>query len=241
MERHAVTFAVRPGTEQQAQRILNGYPRPDTEIEAGARLLGTSVFFWRNQVVRVIDVEGPLPVIMRHLVAQPAIAETEAALNPLLAEPRQLGDPAAMRAFFGRAMMTQVIHRVTDPDLLPSAGARSKVALRYPVRAGRGPQLAEVLAGGRSLPVGSPSRTVLASTTVFQHGDLVLRVAEFVGDIEEAGAHLGRTVIGAPTTAELNALLEPGWDLTTEAGFRRFFTQQQLLLVTDRRAEEAAR
>lgn len=241
MERHAVTFAVRPGTEQQAQRILSGYPRPETEIGAGARLLGTSVFFWRNQVVRVIDVDGPLPVIMRHLAAQPAIEETEAALNPLLAEPRQLGDPAAMRAFFASAMMTRVIHRVTDPDLLPSDGARSKVALRYPVREGRGPELAEVLAGARSLPVGSPSRTVLASTTVFQHGDLVLRVAEFVGDIAEAGAHLGRTVIGAPTTAELNVLLEPGWDLTTEAGFRRFFTEQRLTLVTDRQAEEVAR
>jgi hypothetical protein len=220
--------------------VLSRYPRPETEIGDGARLLGTSVFFWRSQVLRVIDVDGPLPVVFRHLAAQPAIRRTEQALNPLLAEPRDLDDPAAAREFFGRAVMTRVIHRITAPELLAGAGPRARVALRYPVRPGGGEALAEVLAGGRPLPVGSPRQTVLASTTVFRQGDFVVRVAEFVGGLEAAAEHLGRTVIGAPTTPALNALLEPGWDLGTEAGFARFFDEQRLTLVADRRAEEVA-
>jgi hypothetical protein len=240
MERHALTFAVRPGTEQQAKQVLSGYPRPATEVDGGARLLGTSVFFWRNHVLRVMDVDGPLPLIMRHLATQPAIRETEAALNPLLAERRELGDPRAVRAFFASAMMTRVVHRVTEPRLLPAAGGpRIRIALRYPVLPGRGGDVAEVLRGGRSL-LGSEQTTVLASTTVFRHGDLVVRVADFVGDLEQAAAHLGRTVIGRPTTAELTRLLEPGWDLTTEAGFQRFFADQRLTPVTDRQAEAVA-
>jgi SchA/CurD like domain len=237
VERHALTFAVKPRTGREVRRILSDYPRPETEIDGGARLLGTTVFFWHDQVVRVMDVDGPLPVVMQHLAAQPAIRATEEALNPLLAEPRDLNDPAAARAFFMRAMMTRVIHRVTAPHLLaqPRDG-RQRIALRYPVRPGNGEKLTSVVTAGRPLVAGD--QTVLASTTVFRHGDLVVRFAEFVGELEEAGAHLGRTVVGAPTTPQLNELLEPGWDLGTTNGFRRFFHEQQLTLVTDRRADE---
>lgn len=241
MERHALTFTVRSGAEEDARRILASYPRPATEIEGSARLLATSVFFWENRVVRVIDVEGPLPVVMRHLANEPAIRETEERLNPLLSEPRDLSDPAAAAAFFQRAMMRPVIHRVTSPDLLASAGtARQRIALRYPVRHGNGDEVAAVLAGGRPLALGSGDRTVLASTTVFQQGDVIIRLAEFVGGLDEAEAHLSRTVVGTPVAARLNELLESGWDLGAPDGFRRFFEEQRLSLVTDRRVEELA-
>jgi hypothetical protein len=233
MERHALTFTVRPGTEQEARRVLAGYPRPDTEIEGGARLLGTSVFLWRNRVLRVMDVEGPLPLIMRHLATQPAIRQTEAELNPLLTEQRDLDAPGGARDFFARAMMTRIVHRVTDPELLAPGGERIRIALRYPVRPSRGGEIAEILAGGRPL-LGDGRTTPLASTSLFRHQDFVVRVADFVGGLDAAAEHLGRTVVGAPTTAKLTALLEPGWDLTTTAGFERFFAEQRLALVTHR-------
>lgn len=240
MERHAMTFAVRQGTEQEARQILSSYPRPETDIDGDARLLGTTVFFCREQVVRVMDVEGPLLTVMRHLATQPAIRATEAALNPLLAHERDLSDPSAARAFFVRAMMRRAVHRVTDSELLASSAgtSRHRIALRYPVRPGHGDKVAAVLASGRPLAVGTRERTVLANTTVFHQGDLVIRIADVVGSIEAACDHLGRTVIGAPTTEQLDGLLEPGWDLGTESGFRQFFAEQQLTLVTDRRAHE---
>ncbi|MBB5825923.1 SchA/CurD-like domain-containing protein [Micromonospora carbonacea] len=236
MERHALTFTVRPGTEQEARRVLAGYPRPATEIDGGARLLGTSVFFWRNRVVRVMDVDGPLPLIMRHLSAQPAIRRTESALNPLLTEKRDLEAPTGARDFFARAMMTRVVHRVTDPALLAPGGERIRIALRYPVRPGRGDDIAELLGAGRPL-LGAATTTPLASTSVFWHGDFVVRVADFVGGLDAAADHLGRTVVGAPTTAGMTGLLEPGWDLTTPAGFARFFAEQRLDLVTHRQSD----
>lgn len=239
MERHALTFTVQPGTEQEARRVLADYPRPDTEIDGGARLLSTSVFFWHNRVMRVMDVEGPLPLIMRHLSTQPAIRQTEAALNPLLTEQRDLDSPTGARDFFARAMMTRVVQRVTEPELLAPGGERTRIALCYPVRPGRGDDVAEVLAGGRSL-LGAAATTPLASTSVFRHGDFVVRVADFVGGLDAAAEHLGRTVVGAPSTANLTDLLEPGWDLTTAAGFRRFFAEQRLALVTHRESNAVA-
>lgn len=236
MQRHALTFPVRPGAEEQARRVLAGYPRPDTRVGEGARLLATSVFFWNEHVVRVIDVDGPFPVIMRHLAADPAIRATEEALNPLLAEPRRLDDPAQMKAFFDRALMRRVMHRVTVSDLLPRNGPYGRVALRYPVRAGHGETLERLLAEGRFPPVIVPERAVLASTTVFRHGDLVVQMADVAGDVT-AGGRLVRTMLGASVVAAVNAVLEPGWDLSTSSGLERLFREQSLALVTHRRAD----
>jgi SchA/CurD like domain len=240
VERHALTFAVRPGAEPNVQQILSCYPRPQTEIGDGARLLGTTVFMWGARVIRMMDVEGPLPLVMRHLAAQPAIRATEEALNPLLAEPRDLSDPGAAAAFFQRAMMRRIVHQVTGSGLLaPSSGAEThKMALVYPLRKGTGDAAASLLSGGGPAAVGAGERTVLASTTVFQQGDLIVMAVEYVGQAEDARAGLAEAMAGTATASQLSELLEPGWDLRTERGFGRFFAERQPRLVTDRRAEE---
>lgn len=150
MERYALTFAVRPGTEPDVRQILSAYPRPQTQIGDDARLLGTTVFMWGARVIRMMDVEGPLPLVMRHLATQPAIRATEEALNPFLAEPRDLSDPGAAAAFFQRAMMRRVAHQVTAADqLAPSAGsARTRMALVFPLRPGTGDAAAGLMSGG---------------------------------------------------------------------------------------------
>ncbi len=242
MERYALTFAVRPGTEPEVQQILSAYPRPQTEIGDGARLLGTTVFLWGARVIRMMDVEGPFPLVMRHLAAQPAIRATEEALNPLLAEPRDLSDPGAAAAFFQRAMMRQVMHQVTDPNLLvPSAGsATRRIALAYPLRPGTGDAAARLLSGGPPAGLHAEEPTMLASTSVFQQGDLLVRAVEYVGEAEDARAGLAEVIADAAAADRLTEFLEPGWDLRTENGFLRFLAERQLRLVTDRRAEELA-
>jgi SchA/CurD like domain len=239
VERHALTFPVRPGTEPEVQQILSAYPRPQTEIGDGARLLGTAVFLWGARVVRMMDIEGPLPLVMRHLATQSAIRATEEALNPLLAEPRDLSDPGAAAAFFQRAMMRRIVHWTADPGLLaPSAESPThRMALAYPLRPGTGDTAAGLLSGWHPV-AGAP--TVLASTTVFQQGDLIVMAVEYVGESGDARAHLAGAVADTAATAQLTDLLEPGWDLRTERGFQRFFAERQLRLVTDRRAEELA-
>jgi hypothetical protein len=250
VERYALTFAVRPGTEPDVQQILSAYPRPQTQIDGGARLLGTTVFLWGPRVVRMMDVEGPLPLVMRHLATQPAIRATEEALNPLLAEPRDLTDPGAAAVFFQRAMMRRIVHRITDPGLLvPSAPSPAhRMALAFPLRPGTGDDAAGLLSGWDPVAVSAEASTALASTTVFQQGDLLVMAIEYVGEPEGARACLAEAIAGADTEAiagtdaasRLTELFEPGWDLRTERGFLRFFAERQLRLVTDRRAAERA-
>jgi hypothetical protein len=240
LERYALTFPVRPGTEPDVQQILSGYPRPQTEIGDGARLLGTTVFMWGARVIRMMDVEGPLPLVMRHLAAQPAIRATEEALNPLLAEPRDLSDPRAAAAFFQRAMMRQITRQITDPDLLtsPADSGTRRMALVYPLRPGTGDAAAGLLSGPAAAR--ACGRTALAGTTVFQQGDLLVMAVDHVGQAQDALAGLAGAIVGTAAAAQLSDLFEPGWDLRTEPGFRRFFAERQPRLVTDRRAEELA-
>jgi hypothetical protein len=240
MKRYGITFPVQPQAVDEVRKILSQYPTPQTRIGDDAALLATTVFMWNATVVRVIDVDGPLERIMAHLSADPAIRVTEASLNPYLVEPRALDRPDAAKAFFQRAMMRPVMHRETLAGLLPAGPAhdRVRVAVRYPVQAGRGAEVAELLSIAGALPVQADRRTALASTTVLHHGDLIVRFAEVVGDLQTAQQHLGRVVSQAPNAAQLTDLLEPGTDLTTPDGFQDFFRDHQLTVVADRRAKE---
>jgi SchA/CurD like domain len=114
MQRYALAFTVKPGTEQQVAGILGSYGRPVTEIDENTRLLGTTVFMQGNLVVRVLDIEGELPTVMQHLAAQPEIQEAERQLTPYLQKERDMSSPEGARAFFISAMMQQLTHRTAS-------------------------------------------------------------------------------------------------------------------------------
>ncbi|WP_019812339.1 SchA/CurD-like domain-containing protein [Saccharomonospora halophila] len=232
MERYALTFPVRPGTEARVRHVLRSYPPPDTAVDGGGRLLATSVFLWRNHVVRVIDVDGPLAAVQRHLAADPAVRATEERLNPLLSSPRNLGDPEEMRDFFARSRMTRVVHREPeDPGPGPGPRPSTRVAVRYPVRPGCGEALARELArvGARSSGTGSaPVRT-----TVFRHDDLVVEVSDVPVGGRDAVVPADPVLLGADE-GMLATLLEPGWDLSTSSGVERLRAAQTLSAVTHR-------
>ena len=114
MQRYAVAFTVKPGSEQQVADILSNYGRPVTEIDEDTRLLGTTVFMQGTLVVRVLDIEGALPTVMQHLAAQPEIQDAERQLTPYLEQERDMSSPEGARAFFINAMMQQVTHRAAS-------------------------------------------------------------------------------------------------------------------------------
>lgn len=112
MERYAITFEVKPGSEGAVRELLTTYAPPEWVTPDGARLLGTSIFMKDGLVVRMMEIDGSLPRIMAHLARQPAIQELERKLDEHLVEPRDMSSPAGARAFFQRAMMDHVTTRV---------------------------------------------------------------------------------------------------------------------------------
>src|SRR4051794_26186295 len=154
MDRYAITFPIRPGTSAKVIELLSGYPTPELTADAGARLLGTTVFLHEDTVVRVLDVEGPLPVVARHLAHDPVIAQVERELNPYLVTPRDFGNPDSARRFFGNALMTPLTVRVASGQALTQS---QRYALVYPIRPGTGDAADSVFLEGGDPPA-APGR-----------------------------------------------------------------------------------
>jgi len=235
MQRHSLLFRIKPGTEAHVAEILAGYERPETVIDDETRLLRTTVFMHGNVVVRTMDIEGSMQKVAAHLSRQPQIQATEQALNASLAEPRDLSDPAAAGAFFRRAMMQCIVDRRVPAEAGGDDPAATRHALLYPLRPSTGDAADAIFqAGGDPPPQAGATR--LLSTTVFRHGDTVVRLFEITGDLDEAIGHLVRAAALQSAGRGLAEFLDDGIDLTGENGLRSFFHRQLMSVVTDRRA-----
>ncbi|MDA2812974.1 hypothetical protein O4J56_20180 [Nocardiopsis sp. RSe5-2] len=116
MQRYAVMFRVRPGTEKQVEELLSSYDPPSPVIDDETRLVSTSVFMKDNLVIRMIEIEGSLPKVMAHLSQEPVIQNVEKELDKYLVEEdkRDMSSVEGTRAFFLNAMMTTVTTRIPD-------------------------------------------------------------------------------------------------------------------------------
>ncbi|GAB2953439.1 SchA/CurD-like domain-containing protein [Nonomuraea fastidiosa] len=134
----AITYRVKAGYEREIGEIFARFKRPDSPIlrdEEGrpaGLLLGTGLFVKDDVAVRVIHYEGELADVARHMSDQEGIRETERALQPYLATPRDTSTPAGFIEHFHSAAM-HVVQQFSLPE---------KVAemLRSEVEAGRVPR-----------------------------------------------------------------------------------------------------
>ncbi|MFF7279533.1 SchA/CurD-like domain-containing protein [Streptomyces griseorubiginosus] len=209
--RHALTFTVKPGSEEAVAKILADYASPEPRVDDTTRLCRTSLFMHGNRVVRAIEVRGDLLAALRYVARQPAVRAVEEAINPYLEQDRDLDDPESARVFFTRAALPAV-HHVTAGQESPDA---VRHALYYPAREGQGMRLAELLARQDEAAADDPQGSVLRST-IFQRDDIVVRLVDVRGGLDT----------DAGQDAELTALLDGGAVSCME-------------LVTDRRSPDA--
>ncbi|MGV9557829.1 SchA/CurD-like domain-containing protein [Streptomyces sp. NPDC003401] len=235
--RHALTFTVRPGSEETVAKILSDYASPEPRVDDTTRLIRTSLFMHGNRVVRAIEVRGDLLAALRHVARQPEVRAVEEAINPYLEQDRDLDDPESARVFFTRAALPAVHH--------VSAGEEGRDTVRhalyYPAREGRGLRLAELLAQQDEKAADEPGGPVLRST-IFQRDDVVVRLVDVRGKDADAGRVLGLT--DRARTAELTALLDAdalGVDASAlrDGAADRLLTLARMELVTDRRSPDA--
>lgn len=236
--RHALTFTVKPGSEQAVAKILADYASPDPRVDDTTRLCRTSLFMHGNRVVRAIEVRGDLLAALRHVARQPAVRAVEEAINPYLEQDRDLDDPESARVFFTRAALPAV-HHVTAGQESPDA---VRHALYYPAREGQGMRLAELLARQDEAAADDPRGPVLRST-IFQRDDIVVRLVDLRGGLDtDPEPVLGLT--DPAQAAELSALLDGealGADGTAfkDGAPARLMTVSRMELVTDRRSPDA--
>ncbi|ONI87908.1 hypothetical protein ALI144C_08205 [Actinosynnema sp. ALI-1.44] len=123
---HALYYPLKAGSEETVKRLFeaSGRPKFDVRDDQGnvvGRLLGTMAFVGKEMAVRVIEVEGPIPMVAAHMSRQPEVKEFERQLEEHLAVPRDMVTPEGARAFFRDAALECVLARRHDQPLETTA------------------------------------------------------------------------------------------------------------------------
>ncbi len=113
---HALFYPIKEGSEEIVKELFRTSGRPNFEIKdqdgnVVGRLLATMAFVGTGAAIRVIHVDGPLPVVAAHMSRQPEVREFERQLEEHLTEGRDMVTPAGARAFFQKAGMENVLNR----------------------------------------------------------------------------------------------------------------------------------
>ncbi|MEU1040723.1 SchA/CurD-like domain-containing protein [Streptomyces sp. NPDC005551] len=236
--RHALTFTVKPGSEEIVAKILADYASPEPQVDDTTRLCRTSLFMHGNRVVRAVEVRGDLLAALRHVARQPEVRAVEEAINPHLEQDRDLNDPESARVFFTRAALPAV-HHVTAERQNTQA---ERYALYYPTRPDRGMKLAEHLARQDEAAADDPRSPVLRST-IFQRDDVVVRLIDVRGGLETADPAQVLGLSDPGQVAELTTLpsfdTEANTSAAKDGSLARFLELARMDLVTDRRSPDA--
>lgn len=235
--RHALTFTVKPGTEDIVAKILADYDSPNARVDDDTRLRRTSLFMHGNRVVRAVEVEGDLLAALRHVARQPEVRAVEEAINPYLEQDRDLSDPDSARMFFTRAALPTV-HHVT-------AGRRQGRGHPPATRSSTRPRRAAAWhSPGCSLyhdeEAADDPASIIDSSTIFQRDDVVVRLLEAIEPIDaQAAQAVG--IDGPGKVARLGRLLDGGANAVpaNDQGISRFLAEAEMTLITDRRAMES--
>ncbi|GLW63933.1 SchA/CurD [Actinomadura rubrobrunea] len=107
----AITYRVKPGCEDELEKIFADFKRVDTPEmrdengEPVGRLLGTAVFVKDEFMVRVIHYEGDFAAIARHMARQQGVHNVEQKLAPYLTHRRPASSPEEFKQNFQNALM----------------------------------------------------------------------------------------------------------------------------------------
>lgn len=115
----ALLYKLKPGTEQAVTELFQRSGRPDHEVKDDdgnvvGTLLRTMVFMGTEACVRVIEVQGDLITVARHMGRQETVREFEEGIEPHLAESRDMRSPEGAQEFFRRAGMRLILDRRHD-------------------------------------------------------------------------------------------------------------------------------
>ncbi|MDH6579764.1 SchA/CurD-like domain-containing protein [Kitasatospora sp. MAP5-34] len=110
----AITYDIKPGFEAELSEIFSGFRRvrsdrvTDSSGQEAGQILATAVFIRDDTLVRVIEYQGDLDAVARHMAAQPGVREVERKLKPYLSRPRDTDTVEGFVATFRRSLLRTV-------------------------------------------------------------------------------------------------------------------------------------
>lgn len=115
----ALLYKLKPGSEEAVTEIFQQSGRPDHEVKDDegnvvGTLLRTMVFMGTEACVRVIEVDGDMIMVARHMGRQESVRAFEERIEEHLAEGRDMRSPQGAQEFFRRSGMRVILDRKHD-------------------------------------------------------------------------------------------------------------------------------
>jgi len=231
---YALFYPLTAGSEETVKELFRHSGRPKFDVTDGdgnqvGRLLSTLAFVGVEKAIRVIEVEGPLPLVAAHMSRQEEVRAFERELEPYLSVPRDMTTPEGARAFFGEAAMPLVVSLGSVPD--EDWPKTNWQGIFYPLKPGTEEKVAELFSGtegGGTLDLNvldEEGNKVgrLLRTMAFIGNGRALRINQLEGTVEAAIAHLSRQPSAHAFQSELNQYLAVDRDMSDPAAIGAFF------------------
>jgi hypothetical protein len=183
----AISYDIKPGFDAEVAEIFSpaNFKRASSPVIRDARrrvvghIIGTGLFLRGDAMARVIQYDGELDDVARHMAAQAGVHEAERAIMPYLRTPRDTETEAGFIAHFQRSTMTCLANRVYNDRPLTGIAA---VADRVTPQAA--PGLGQILADAWPEVTGPEGGEVHAALA-YLVGDRLIRALVYRGDLDD--------------------------------------------------------
>nr|AJD20002.1 monooxygenase [uncultured bacterium] len=194
----AISYKVQPGHEDEIAEIFSAenFRRADSPVlrdDDGAevgRLQATALFIQDDLMVRVIQYQGDMAAIGRHMAGQRGVHEAERKLAPFLAASRDTDTAEGFKQHFRNSLMAKVDERVIEDR------PANLAVLRYRVKPGYAKEIGEafrnIVRDARPQvagPDGKPALRVLG-IGLFVKDDAMIRVVQYEGEFEDVANYM---------------------------------------------------
>jgi hypothetical protein len=221
--------------------LLTNYQAPALRVDERTRLLSTTVLMKDTLVVRIMEIEGELAAVARHLATDPAIQRVERELNQYLAERVDHSDPQARRAFLQKRLMRTLGHYQTHPLIDDSTAGQerlaahtSRYAVLYQVKQDK-PELAERMLRSGCAHLLDQASTVIGEISLFARDDVFIQLIATSADANALVSLLCNTVQAEEVATHVDHVFIGDNDFASRDGRRRFFEDRLMTVLTDRR------
>jgi hypothetical protein len=217
----AISYNIRPDTEAEIAEIFSatGFKRTGSPVvyDADGNEVGlipaTGLFIGDDSMVRIIQYQGELDDVARHMSRQTTVKFAEQRLSPFLAEPRDTQTEQGFLRYFENSLMADC-GGSTTPDRL----ARITVMrFRHP-----GPAHAD-FALESLVPIwaepGHPDGPALLAERWYRNGESVVRLWQHTGELRDVARVVARDATAFAHETRLLSALSGGTLRPTEESY----------------------
>jgi hypothetical protein len=183
----AISYDIKPGFDDEVAEIFSpkNFKRASTPIIRNAagkvvgRILGTGLFLRGDAMARIIQYEGELDDVARHMAAQDGVHEAERAIAPYLRVPRDTETEAGFLNYFRNSTMEVLAKRIHRERPLMAIAATTHRVPKESV-----PQVRDILADAWPDVTGADGGR-LDAALAFLVGDILIRGLVYEGDLDD--------------------------------------------------------